>query len=172
MFAMNILRPIIKILSRQPFARLGATELSSAMQRILTYVSEELITIRELKVSQRDPWQRVAQIALMLLMLMLAISPITQSIWEGDNILHGQDTETTLVLGLTLASIAILRMQRSKVAIDETLKALRDLISSLFGGCLLWLLAGLGHALFQPVSIPHSRGRPDRHTGYQLPLLI
>ena len=73
---------------------------------------EELTTIRHQEISKRDPWLRVAQTALLLLLLVIAISPITQSIWKTDNFLHGQDTETTVILGLTLASIAILRMQR------------------------------------------------------------
>ncbi len=133
---------------------------------------EELTTIRHQEISKRDPWLRVAQTALLLLLLVIAISPITQSIWKTDNFLHGQDTETTVILGLTLASIAILRMQRGRVDIDNTIKALRDFISSLFGAWLLWYLERLGYSLWQPVLIPHRRGPPSRQPGYQLPLLI
>jgi hypothetical protein len=114
----------------------------------------------------------VAQIALLLLLLMIAISPVTQSIWKTDNFLHGQDTETTLVLGLTLASIGILRMQHSRIDLDDALKALRHLIASFFGTWLLWYLEGTHQSFWQPVLIPHRRGPPGRQTGYQLPLLI
>ena len=132
---------------------------------------KELATTRRLQLSRRDPWQRVAQIALVLLVLMIAISPITQSIWKGDNFLRGHDTETSLVLGLTLASIGILRMLHGRIDIEKTLRRIRDFLSTIFGAWLLWYLTGLSH-LARPVSIPHSRGRPGKHTGYQLPLLI
>ena len=108
----------------------------------------------------------------MLLLLMIAISPVTQSVWNGDNFLQGYDTETTLVLGLTLASMSLLRMQRSRIDIDETLKRVRDFLSATFGAWLLWYLTELSHYSSRPVAIPYSRGRPDKHTGYPLPLLI
>jgi hypothetical protein len=114
----------------------------------------------------------VARIALLLLLMMIAISPVTQTIWNSDNILHGQDTETTLVLGLTLAAIAILRMQRSRVDLDDALEALRHLILSLFDAARLWHLEDAGHRLSQQVTVPNRHGPSGRQTGYQLPLLI
>jgi hypothetical protein len=128
--------------------------------------------MRRLRLSYRDPWQRVARTSVMLLLLMIAISPVTQTIWKGDDFLHGHDTETTLVLGLTLASMSLLRMQRSRIDMDETLKRVRDFLSSIFGAWLLWYLTELSHYSSEPVAIPHSRGRPGKHTGYPLPLLI
>jgi hypothetical protein len=135
-------------------------------------VFEELSTNRRQQISRRDPWLCVARVALLLLLLMIAISPITQSIWKTDNFLHGQDTETTLVLGLTLASIAILWMQRSRVDLDDTLKALRHYVASLFGAWLLWYLRGFAHSFPEPATMLHRRGPPGRQTGYRLPLLI
>jgi hypothetical protein len=128
--------------------------------------------MRRLKLSHGDPWQRVAQTSLLLLLVVIAISPITQNVWAGDDFFHGQDTETTLVLGLTLASMLLLRMQRGRIDIDETLKHVRDFLSSIFGAWLLGYLTGLSHYSSEPVAIPHSRGRPGKHTGYELPLLI
>lgn len=129
-------------------------------------------TLRHSQPSYRDPWQRVARTSLVLLLLMIVISPITQSIWKGDSFLRGHDTETTLVLGLTLASISLLRVQRSRIDIDETLKRIRDFLSSNFGALLLWNLTDLRDDRSIPVCRSHSRGRPGRHTGYILPLLI
>ena|ERR1700744_1919933 len=128
--------------------------------------------MRHLRLSHRGLWQRVARISLLLLLLMIAISPITQNVWKGDDFFHGQDTETTLVLGLTLASMLLLRVQRGRIDMDETLKRVRDFLSSIFGAWLLWYLTGLSHYSSEAVAIPHSRGRPGKHTGYQLPLLI
>lgn len=122
--------------------------------------------------SYRDPWQRVAQTFLALLLLMIVISPITQSIWKGDNILRGHDTETTIVLGLTLASITLLRVQRSRTDIDETLKRIGAFLSSILGALLLWNLTDFRNDRSLSVFGSHSRGRPGRHPGYTLPLLI
>jgi hypothetical protein len=128
--------------------------------------------MRRLQLSHGDPWQRVTRTSLMLLLLMIAISPITQNVWKGDDFFHGLDIETTLVLGLTLASMSLLRMQRGRIDMDETLRRVRDFLSSTFGAWLLWYLTGLSHYSSRLIAIPHSRGRPGKHTGYELPLLI
>ena len=120
--------------------------------------------------SPRDSWRSVARTVLVLLLLMVGISPVTQSIWQGDNFLDGNDTETALIVGLTLASIAVLRMNDSRVSIEGTFEGLKDCISLLFGAC---CLGSTDHCRLAYSSyIPYGRGRPGEHTGYQLPLLI
>lgn len=133
---------------------------------------EEWLTRRRLRFSPGDPWQRVARTSLVLLLLILVISPVTQNVWSGDNFLHGHDTESSLILGLTMASVAVLRMRSSRIDIDETLRRFRDLLSAIFSAWLPSCLPGLAHGLEQLVSIPHSRGRPAGNAGYQLPILV
>jgi hypothetical protein len=133
---------------------------------------QQLLTTRRQEVSRGDLWRRIARAALFLLLMMILISPITQNIWRGDNILTGHDTETSLILALTLASLAILRMESSRTFLCDLFKRVRDILSSLFGAWLIRYLTDLTPRLLQPMTISHTRERPDENAGYLLPLLI
>jgi hypothetical protein len=133
---------------------------------------KHLTTMRRPQLTRRDPWQRVARPLLLLMLLLIAISPITQSIWKSDNFLHGQDTETTLAIGLTLASISLLRMQRGRLDLDEMLRRVRTFLSSIFGAWLLGRLTKLDFYRFSSISTPQRAGRRGKYSGFQPPLLI
>ena len=78
------------------------------------------ITNRPWHPTSENAWARVVKVVLLLLVVLIAITPVTQTIWSGDNFLYGHDdTETTLVAGLTLLLLALLIMQQGSGVIEE-----------------------------------------------------
>jgi hypothetical protein len=83
-------------------------------------------------------WSRAARLVLVLLILLIAITPVTQSIWSGDNFLQGNDdTEYSLALGLTFVSLFLLLCRSKQGDIKEFLCRLK-------GGCLFSFCAHCG----------------------------
>lgn len=127
--------------------------------------------MRQAQWNTGDSWSRVVRAVLVLLVLVIALAPITQNVWTNDNFMHGHDTETTITLGLTLVSLLLLLIKRSQDAINQALVHLRAHLSSLFDLGTLFhpqLFKGLRTS----VSARHNRGKPGNQTGYELPLLI
>ncbi len=53
-------------------------------------------------------WSHASGLAVTLLLLLIVISPVTQTVWSGDNFFdHAHDTESTLVVCLTIVSLAL-----------------------------------------------------------------
>lgn len=117
-------------------------------------------------------WLRTVRVVLTILVMLIVITPITQSIWMGDNFLHGHDTETTLIVTLTLICASLLQMQHIRSALDRSLSQLKGRLVSLFSLWSLWHLEDREVASPQWVSVRHKRGRSRKHNGYRFPLLI
>jgi hypothetical protein len=117
-------------------------------------------------------WLRTVRVVLTVLVMLIVITPITQSIWMGDNFLHGQDTETTLIVTLTLICASLLQMQHIRSELDRSLNQIKGRLVSLFSLWSLWHLEDPEVASAQRVSVRHKRGRPRKYIGYQFPLLI
>ena len=118
-----------------------------------------------------DIWARAARLVLVLLILLIAITPVTQSIWSGDNFLLGRDdTEYNLALGLTFVSLFLLLCRSKQGDIKEFLCRLKGLLVFLL--CALWdegrpLNLGLLHT-----ASAYDRARPCEGGYFNLPLLI
>jgi hypothetical protein len=81
--------------------------------------------------SLSSAWTRAVRLVLLLLVLILAITPVTQSIWSGDSFLVGYgDTESTLSLVLTFVSLILLLVQHRRRDIAHLLSRLRGLVST------------------------------------------
>jgi hypothetical protein len=112
----------------------------------------------------------VTKTVLILLVVLIAVTPVTENIWANDNFLHGHDTETTLALVLTFVSFALLGVETAREKIDDFLRRIK--------GCLIAIFSGWWYpALFTPCSsyqfiVLRNRGIPKYHAGFQLPLLI
>jgi membrane protease YdiL (CAAX protease family) len=118
-----------------------------------------------------DVWTRAARFVLVLLILLIAITPVTQSIWSGDNFLQGHDdTEYTLLLVLTFVSLFLLLCRSKQGDIRELLCRLK--------GWLVFILRALwdeGRPLDLGVlntTSTCSRVRPCEAGYFNLPLLI
>jgi hypothetical protein len=129
------------------------------------------ITKRALPTLPDTFWMRAAQLVLILLILLIALTPVTQSIWSGDNFLQGHDdTEYTLLLLLTFVSLFLLLSRSRQGDIRELLCRLK--------GWLVCHLRALGDegcplalgVLFTASS--YSRARPCEAGYFNLPLLI
>jgi len=118
-----------------------------------------------------DVWTRAARFVLVLLILLIAITPVTQSIWSGDNFLQGHnDTEYTLLLVLTFVSLFLLLSRSKQGDITELLCRLKGWLV-----CLLRALWDEGRPLNLGVlhtASTYSRARPCEAGYFNLPLLI
>ena len=118
-----------------------------------------------------DVWTRAARLVLVLLILLIAITPVTQSIWSGDNFLQGHDdTEYSLVLGLTFFSLFLLLCRSKQGDIKKLLCRLKAWLAFLLRS--LWyegrpLNLGVLH-----IASTCSRARPCEAGCFNLPLLI
>lgn len=118
-----------------------------------------------------DIWARAARLVLVLLILLIAITPVTQSIWSGDNFLQGHDdTEYSLALVLTFVSLFLLLCRSKQGDIKEFLCRLKGLLVFLLRA--LWdegrpFDLGLLHT-----ALTHNRARPCEAGYFNLPLLI
>jgi hypothetical protein len=118
-----------------------------------------------------DVWTRAARLVLVLLILLIAVTPVTQSIWSGDNFLQGHDdTEYTLLLGLTLVSLFLLLCKSKQGDIKELLCRLKGWLAFLLRalwdeGCPIDL--GVLHTAWT-----YNRARPCEAGYFNLPLLI
>jgi hypothetical protein len=118
-----------------------------------------------------DVWTRAAQLVLVLLILLIAVTPVTQSIWSGDNFLQGHDdTEYSLLLGLTIGSLFLLLCKSKQGDIKELLCRLK--------GWLAFLLRALWYEC-RPLNLgvlktasTCNRVRPSEAGYFNLPLLI
>jgi|ERR1700733_186928 len=118
-----------------------------------------------------DIWTSAARLVLVLLIMLIAITPVTQSIWSGDNFLQGHDdTEYSLALVLTFVSLFLLLCRSKQGDIKEFLRRLKGLLVFLLRalwdeGCPLNL------EVLHTVST-YSRARPYEAGYFNLPLLI
>jgi hypothetical protein len=118
-----------------------------------------------------DVWTRAARLVLVLLILLIAITPLTQSIWSGDNFLQGHDdTEYTLLLGLTFFSLFLLLSRSKQGDIKELLCRLKGWLAFLLRA--LWYEGRpLNFGVLHTASTC-SRARPCEAGCFNLPLLI
>lgn len=117
-----------------------------------------------------DAWIGSAKIVLILLVVLIAITPITQSIWTNDNFLHGHDTETTVALALTFVSLSLLRVQNTRDNLEELLKRIKGFLAVAFAA---WTYPPKPAACSSQKWKVHSgRYNARDHTGYRRPLLI
>ena len=118
-----------------------------------------------------DVWTRAARFVLILLILLIAITPVTQSIWSGDNFLQGHDdTEYTLLLVLTFVALFLLLCKSKQGDITELLCRLKGWLV-----CLLRALWDEGRPLDLGVlhnSALTSVHPPSEASYFNLPLLI
>ncbi len=118
-----------------------------------------------------DVWTRAARLVLVLLILLIAVTPLTQSIWSGDNFLQGHDdTEYSLLLGLTFVSLFLLLCRSKQGDIKELLCRLK--------GWLAFLLRALSYE-GRPLNLgvlrtasTYNRAQPGEAGNFNLPLLI
>lgn len=74
-------------------------------------------------------WIRLARIMMLLLLLVIVLTPITQSIWIGDNFFQaGGDTEYTLLMGATFVSLGLLLSKQKASAIKDATDYVRSLL--------------------------------------------
>ena len=89
-------------------------------------------TKRDVPVDPTQVWARTARFVLLLLVVLIAVTPITQSIWIGDNFLQGQDdTEYTLLMNLTFLSLALFLGWSTFKSLTHLLSLVARLISLL-----------------------------------------
>lgn len=129
------------------------------------------VTRRARLVLSEDLWKRATRFLLALMILLIVITPVTQSIWSGDNFLQGHDdTEYTLLLVLMFASLVLLLSRRKQGDIRELLFRLKS--------WLVFLLRALwdeGRPLNPGVlytSLTFQCTRPCEASYFNLPLLI
>lgn len=132
---------------------------------------EKTVTRRTRLVLSEELWKRATRFVLVLMILLIVITPVTQSIWSGDNFLQGHDdTEYTLLLLLMFASLVLLLSRSKQSDIREFLFRLK--------GWLVFLLRALWDE-----GLPFNTGvlstsatflctRPCEAASFNLPLLI
>ena len=134
-------------------------------------VRTKAITKRALLMHPEDVWTRAARLVIVLLILLITITPVTQSVWSGDNFLQGHDdTEYSLLLGLTFFSLFLLLCRSKQGDIKELLCRLKGWLAFLLRA--LWYEGRpLDLGVLNPAST-WSRARPCEAGYFNLPLLI
>jgi hypothetical protein len=134
-------------------------------------VRTKAITKRALLTLPDTFWMSAAQLVLVLSILLIALTPVTQSIWSGDNFLQGHDdTEFSLFLGFTLVSLFLLLCKSKQGDIKELLCRLKGWLVFLLRvlwdeGCSLTVGALL-------TASTYSRTQTCEAGSFNLPLLI
>jgi hypothetical protein len=90
------------------------------------------VRTRQLSRYSFDGWGIAARILLFLLVVLIVVTPVTQSVWSGDNFLHGHDdTEFSLLVALGFVSLSLLLCRERKSILAEILSSLLDLLAIL-----------------------------------------
>lgn len=129
------------------------------------------VTRRQLPTKQNDLWAPASRLVLILLVVLIVVTPVTQGIWSNDNFLHGQDdTEYSLFAALAFISLSLLICRHRQSTIDWILSSIQDLLA-IFPRS-LWD-QGWSAALERVrLAFTYGRIRPSEASAYQLPLLI
>ena len=137
-------------------------------------MSNQPITRRFLKLCSGDAWIASAKIVLFLLVVLIAITPLTQMIWTNDNLLHGSDTETTLAMVFTFVLLLLLRAHDTR----DTFAWLLDRIHSCLAACFgVRVISPGARVSSQPMAngqsgYPKTHRGLQVHPGFQIPLQI